>query len=135
MTARHTWATMALTALTALSTTAWADPCVTQANMQEMNTCASQQYEAADARLNEAYSALKAALPAENAPGVAGPSPRMALRDAQRVWITFRDADCAAQTQIYAGGSIETLMHLVCMRQRTEQRTRELQRDQWLPEG
>ncbi|WP_230969234.1 lysozyme inhibitor LprI family protein [Nitrogeniibacter aestuarii] len=132
MPARHTWATMALIAL---STTAWADPCVTQANTQEMNACARQQLDAADARLNEAYTALKAALPAENTPGVAGPSPRLALRDAQRAWITFRDADCAAQAQLYAGGSIVTLIHLGCLQQRTEQRTRELQRDQWLPGG
>jgi len=68
--------------LLCLSPNLRADPCVTQANTLEMNACAKQQHDAADARLNDAYQSLKAALPAQNEPGVAGPVPRVALRDA-----------------------------------------------------
>jgi len=100
-----------------------------------MNACAKQQHDAADARLNEAYQSLKAALPAQNEPGVAGPAPRVALRDAQRAWIRFRDLDCAARAQLYAGGTIVTLIHLSCLKEHIEQRTHELERARWLPEG
>lgn len=125
----------ALVLLLGLSPVVKADPCVTQANTLEMNACARQQLDAADAALNAAYRSLMAALPAENEPGVSGAPPRIALRNAQRLWIKFRDADCAARAQLYAGGTIVTIIHLSCMRQHVEQRTRELQQDQWLPEG
>jgi len=118
-----------------LSLPAWADPCVTQANTMEMNACAKQQLDAADKAINAAYTSLMAALPAQNEPGVSGDPPRIALRNAQRLWIKFRDADCAAKARLYAGGSIVTIVHLSCLRQHTEQRTRQLAKDQWLPEG
>ena len=65
----------------------------------DMNQCAEQDWEAADAELNarlqdgrwRGMKAMDANLPADLQGGAE------ALRDAQRAWITFRDTNCEAE--------------------------------------
>jgi uncharacterized protein YecT (DUF1311 family) len=62
-----------------------------------------------DARLNAAYGALmdmeKAAEAELKELGSAAPSPAVALRDMQRVWIAWRDAACDYEVSQWGGGT------------------------------
>jgi uncharacterized protein YecT (DUF1311 family) len=107
------------------------DLCETLSNTIEMNACAKQQFDVQDSLLNRAYSRLIAELPATNSQGVSGDSPRKLLVTAQRKWLAFRDADCSAQEKVYQNGSARTVMFLDCLRERTEQRIKELEPAKW----
>jgi uncharacterized protein YecT (DUF1311 family) len=94
----------------------------------ELNQCAYQDWEAADAALNAvykeviaAYKALDADLPEELGSGVE------TLRTAQKHWIAFRDTACEAEGFAMRGGSAEPLLVYGCMRLLTEERTAHLQ--------
>ena len=108
-----------------------ADPCETQDTTLEINACAQQRFDAQDRLLNRSYRSLLEQLPATQARGVPGESPRALLVKAQRRWIEFRNADCKARAQPHAGGTIYTAVLLGCMQQRTEQRNRELAATEW----
>lgn len=97
--------------------------CATAMAQQDLNQCAYQEWEAADAELNDVYgqamSLLKTwdtDLPDDEKGGA------QALKDAQRAWITFRDKACEAEGFAMKGGSAEPLLVYGCMRQLTEER-------------
>jgi uncharacterized protein YecT (DUF1311 family) len=107
-----------------LPATAQEVDCANAMAQQDLNQCAYQDWEVADADLNDAYQIamqlLKdwdASLPADEKGGAA------ALQDAQRAWITFRDKACEAEGFAMKGGSAEPLLVYGCMRQLTEERT------------
>lgn len=90
----------------------------------ELNQCAYEDWEAADAELNAAYQRAKellqdwdANLPEDEQGGAE------ALKQAQRAWITFRDKACEAEGYAMRGGSAEPLLVYGCMRLLTEERT------------
>ena len=90
----------------------------------DLNACAYQDWEAADADLNAAYKRAMALLqdwdanlPAAEQGGA------QALKEAQRAWITFRDKACEAEGYAFKGGSAEPLLVYGCMRVLTEERT------------
>ena len=112
-----------------LSTAATAQEidCANAVTQMEMNQCAYDVWEAADADLNAAYkramTLLKgwdADLPEAEQGGAA------ALKDAQRAWVTFRDKACEVEGYAMKGGSAEPLLVYGCMRQLTEDRTAQL---------
>lgn len=80
----------------------------------DMNACAFKDYQSADAELNAIYKQ------ARNRLSEAG---RIALRDAQRAWIKFRDNDCEAAGSQYQGGSIRPLVVNNCLERLTRERT------------
>ncbi|WP_374432514.1 lysozyme inhibitor LprI family protein [Tabrizicola sp.] len=93
----------------------------------DLNACAYQDWEAADADLNAAYKRAMALLqdwdanlPAAEQGGA------QALKEAQRAWITFRDKACEAEGYAFKGGSAEPLLVYGCMRVLTEERTAHL---------
>jgi uncharacterized protein YecT (DUF1311 family) len=101
--------------------------CANAMAQMELNQCAYDEWEAADAALNAAYkdamALLKewdANLPANEKGGAE------ALKSAQRAWITFRDEACAAEGYAMKGGSAEPLLVYGCMRVLTEERTAHL---------
>jgi uncharacterized protein YecT (DUF1311 family) len=101
--------------------------CGAAATQLDMNICADRAWKAADDALNAAYAmardrmrALDASLPAADRGAEA------ALRDAQRAWITFRDAACAAEGFVYAGGSIRPMVVSLCLARLTAARTADL---------
>ena len=101
--------------------------CANAMAQQDLNQCAYEEWEAADADLNAAYeSAMQlqeswdADLPDDEKGGA------KALRDAQRAWITFRDKACEAEGYAMKGGSAEPLLVYGCMRQLTEDRSAQL---------
>lgn len=101
--------------------------CSTAMAQVDLNACAYQDWEAADADLNVAYKQAMTLLegwdenlPAEEQGGA------KALKEAQRAWITFRDKACEAESFGIKGGSAEPLVRFGCMRQLTLERTAQL---------
>jgi len=84
----------------------------------EMNQCAARSYQAADATLNAVWPQAKAAMDRLGAGQL--------LLDAQRKWIAYRDAACAAEQAQFEGGSIAPLIYFICMQRLTERRTEDL---------
>ncbi|MFP7570808.1 lysozyme inhibitor LprI family protein [Marivita sp. S2033] len=80
-----------------------------------------------DAVLNEEYKATQSALADMDRQGViAGMVRTDALRDAQRAWIAFRDADCGARYAIWQDGTLRTIVGANCHLTMTAQRALEL---------
>ena len=77
-----------------------------------MLDCMGSEAEQQDARLNENYKAAMQALT---------PAQQTQLRDAQRLWIKFRDADCALLGSL-TGGSIDRINSASCFLDMTKQR-------------
>jgi len=92
------------------------EDCSGQATQLEMNACASRNFDAADAALNAAYREIVSRLGGDEAT-------RVLLRDAQRAWVTFRDAECRFSTSGVAGGSIHPLIYATCLADVTAART------------
>src|SRR3546814_19934501 len=112
-----------------LTLTAEPDPEVNCANPQyqvEMNFCAQQEDERADAALNVQWKKTSAAMKKrdrdpyqsdDNRPGYMA-----TLLDAQRAWIAYRDAHCESAGYVARGGSMEPMLVSGCMAELTEQR-------------
>ena len=94
-------------------------PCEDAATQLEMNNCAEQDANASDKALNEVYRSVLNKL---------GPEDKNALKSTQRGWIMYRDDDCAAETALYAGGSIAPLIRFSCLAKLTKERTAEIRR-------
>jgi len=92
-----------------------ADPfdCNPNGNQQEINACAVRDFHTSDAKLNNRYREVMAALPTDK---------RMALRQEQREWIKHRDPGCKAQAKPNEGGSIWPLEFYGCLQKITDQR-------------
>jgi uncharacterized protein YecT (DUF1311 family) len=120
---------LCLAALCTFATAATAQDidCANAVTQMDMNQCAYDDWNAADANLNQAYGQVMrllkqwdADLPADELGGAD------ALRDAQRAWITFRDKACEAEGYAMKGGSAEPLLVYGCMLQLTNERTAHL---------
>lgn len=102
--------------------------CRTAMAQMELNQCAYQDWEAADARLNDMYKQVVAAYTRLDANLSAGLGSGVeTLREAQRHWIAFRDKACEAEGFAMRGGSAEPLLVYGCMRVLTLERTGHLQ--------
>ena len=86
-----------------------------------MLDCMGSEAEQQDARLNENYKAAMQALT---------PAQQTQLRDAQRLWIKFRDADCALLGSL-TGGTIDSVNSASCFLDMTKKRADDLA---WLAE-
>ncbi len=104
---------------------------------QEMNYCAAQDFRRADAELNAAYRAAVAeAQQADREYRIlddeAGGRPtgepgwEASLREAQRAWVSFRDAQCRLQSFEARGGSMQPMLDSGCKATLTRARTAEL---------
>jgi len=79
--------------------------------------CIAAELKIQDAALNAAYRRATAGMNARQQAG---------LRSAQRAWIAFRDADCAAR-QDWEWGSMSTVAANFCVLRRTVERTIEME--------
>ena len=100
-----------------------------QAQM-EMNACAAIDFERADAELNAEYRrAIAWARDADRearAPGDDRPGDQATLREAQRAWVAFRDAQCRLEGYEARGGSMEPMLYEGCRARLTRERVRQL---------
>lgn len=98
--------------------------CANALSQVEMTYCAEQDWMAADAELNDAYAdarALMRDIDADLPKSQRGAE--LALRDAQRAWITYRDQACAAEGYMMHGGSAEAMVIYGCRARLTVERT------------
>jgi uncharacterized protein YecT (DUF1311 family) len=83
-----------------------------------MNAPARADFEKADAELNKTYEALLAKLPDTEG--------KKKLKQSQRVWLTFRDAEVAFVVDEVRGGSMAPTIRYATMTELTEQRIKQL---------
>ncbi len=122
---------MAAAVMAAAATSATAAPrinCTTASSTFEMNDCAERDFSAADAKLNSVYQRSLAAVP-----DMAFEKPYdtkswiAALRNSQRAWVAFRDAECKNHVAMFwTGGTGATVDILGCMTEKTRARTKDL---------
>ena len=101
---------------------------------QDMNFCANADFQRADADLNRAYREAIAGVQAGDRQidrrYDQSPSSEALLRAAQRAWVVFRDAQCAAEADGEArGGSMEPMVYDGCRTQLTRARIAQLRAD------
>jgi uncharacterized protein YecT (DUF1311 family) len=98
--------------------------CANAMTQLEMNSCAAQDWQAADVDLNAAYAAAITVMQdSDNTFPAEGKTEEARLRDAQRAWVAFRDAACESAGYPMRGGSAEPLLTYGCMLDLTIQRT------------
>jgi uncharacterized protein YecT (DUF1311 family) len=79
--------------------------------------CFIEEAHRADVELNLQYNRIHQIL---------SPAEQRQLQAAQRLWIQFRDANCAAERDLYGGGSAASMAYQACIAADTRQRTAEL---------
>lgn len=114
-------------AMTALPASTQSADCNTALTQNAMTRCAEQAWMAADGDLNAAYREARDAMRRIDA-RLDGPDKgaETSLREAQRAWIAFRDATCAAEGWAMKGGSAEPMLVYFCRARVTEARAAEL---------
>ncbi|NIE73979.1 DUF1311 domain-containing protein [Pantoea sp. Tr-811] len=83
-----------------------------------MSACIQAETKLQDDRLNRVYKQLMAKL---------GAAPQKSLRDVQRQWIAYRDANCKFHVQA-SGGTLAQLEGGMCVLDQTRERAAELER-------
>ena len=121
---------LALAALAAFQTPYQDHHCDDPQNQADMNACAAIDFEAADAELNAVWSEAIAGareMDAEiNREYDQAPTSEAVLREAQRAWIIFRDAQCTYEGHEARGGSMEAMIYDGCRARLTRERTAQL---------
>lgn len=89
--------------------------------------CADREYRKHDAELNAVYKALLKESEGQNDPlPGAGPPPLQALKEAQRAWVSYRDANCRWKASSFYGGSGQPVIMMSCLAITTRDRVKEL---------
>ncbi|QLL62861.1 lysozyme inhibitor LprI family protein [Sinorhizobium mexicanum] len=119
--------------LSAVSAAAQEQPrvdCQNAVTQMDMNICAGQDYDRADADLNNIYKQAVAAMKAMDKElgeiDAAYPGAEQALKKAQRAWIGYRDGQCELAGFEARGGSMEPMLVSGCLAELTRKRTSEL---------
>ena len=91
----------------------------------EMTMCAYDAYQIADKKLNVAYKNRIKQLGDDDNRVYASKS-LQALKQSQKAWLKFRDAECHAQAFEYDGGSMQPMIRALCLEALTIERTKQL---------
>ncbi len=83
-----------------------------------MNAQVRAEFEQADAELNKTYEALLAKLPDAES--------KQKLKESQRAWLAFRDAEAAFAADQARGGSMAPTLRYETITERTRQRIKQL---------
>ena len=86
----------------------------------EMNRQAAKDFHKADAELNSTYAALMAKLPDAES--------KQKLKESQRAWLAFRDAEAAFQADGERGGSMAPLIYSTTASELTQARIEALRK-------
>ena len=92
-------------------------PCQEPATGAEETACFYSAYQKSDAALNQFYRRVLTVVDGEEL---------TKMKAAQRLWIQFRDANCSAEYELYAGGSAAPMVKFACLEAVTRHRTEEL---------
>ncbi len=95
----------------------------------ELNFCAERELDKADAAMNAVYKKVLAFIAkSDGEKPYDAKSWETALRESQRAWVAFRDADCKGLIPMsWGGGTATTGAVLGCMLEKTKARTKELE--------
>ena len=96
-----------------------ADDCASSASQTDMNLCEDAALKRADAELNKTYQEILERLKDSQ-------ETKQLLVASQRLWVRFRDAECAFTASGVEGGSIYPTILLNCRSTITENRVKEL---------
>lgn len=101
--------------------------CANAQVQMELNFCAERDWMIADGDLNAAYKAAQEVMKGIDAANPATQNEASSdLRDAQRAWVTFRDAACSAEGFLWYGGSGEQMVIYSCRARLTRVRAADL---------
>ncbi|MGB3264074.1 MAG: lysozyme inhibitor LprI family protein [Microcoleus sp.] len=84
----------------------------------DMNMCSSQEFKAADTKLNQLYQQLRAKLNSKQ---------KQRLTVAQRTWIQFRDRTCDYEAGKFEGGTLAAPTYVYCRARVTQERVKDLE--------
>ncbi|MGO9945583.1 MAG: lysozyme inhibitor LprI family protein [Steroidobacteraceae bacterium] len=88
-------------------------PCRDKVVTVEAHNCFQLAATSADKRLNQTYNKILAKL---------SPDEQTALRNAERLWVQFRDTTCAAERDLYDGGTAAGVAFIACIEEETRLR-------------
>jgi uncharacterized protein YecT (DUF1311 family) len=106
-----------LTVVLAFCAVSLAQYCALAQTQIELNDEANTDFAKADKALNETYKATMAAL---------NDSQKTLLKEAQKLWIVYRDKGADAQASIFEGGSMQPMVAMGSKARMTEERTARL---------
>ncbi|MEG3898227.1 MULTISPECIES: lysozyme inhibitor LprI family protein [unclassified Microcoleus] len=84
----------------------------------DMNVCSSQEFQAADSKLNQVYQQLQAKISSRQ---------KQRLTVAQRTWIKFRDENCDYAKGQFEGGTLAASTYGYCRARVTQERIKDLE--------
>ncbi len=84
----------------------------------DMNACATQEFQAADRKLNQVYQQLQPKLNSKQ---------QQRLTAAQRSWIEFRDESCDYERGQFEGGTLAASTYGYCRARVTQERVKDLE--------
>jgi uncharacterized protein YecT (DUF1311 family) len=93
-------------------------PCAGPTTTVELVDCFSKARAQSDAQLDSLYQNIQKKLNASDA---------QRLTEAQRLWIKYREANCAAERALYDGGTAAHPAYLGCLEAMARARTKDLQ--------
>jgi uncharacterized protein YecT (DUF1311 family) len=93
-------------------------PCANVAVTVDLVDCLARARDSADMKLNSVYKSVGERLDASDS---------QRLTAAQRLWVQYRDANCAAERDLYKAGTASSPAYLACLEAMTRARTRELE--------
>lgn len=95
---------------------AQADECMDNAEDQAaMTSCAAQAYQQSDTDLNKLFHEIRQRLTDDT-------DAQHLLRESERAWIAFRDAECSFAASRVDGGSAYPMIYDLCLDELTQQR-------------
>ena len=91
-------------------------PCGESMTQSEANACSRREYEEADAEMIKVYDQLMSEL------GGGSGKDQQKLKQAQMLWLRYRDANCESEASIYEGGTIRPAIYNHCLTSMTRER-------------
>jgi len=92
--------------------------CKSPQTTRDMNFCSSQEFQAADRKLNQVYQQLQATIRSRQ---------KQRLTAAQATWITFRDQNCDYAKGQFEGGTLAASTYSYCRARVTQERIKDLE--------
>jgi len=92
--------------------------CKSPQTTRDMNFCSSQEFQAADRKLNQVYQQLQANISSRQ---------KQRLTAAQATWIAFRDQNCDYAKGQFEGGSVAASTYGYCRARVTQERIKDLE--------
>lgn len=84
----------------------------------DMNVCSTQEFKAADTKLNQLYQQLQAKINSKQ---------KQRLTGAQLTWVKFRDENCNYEAGKFEGGTLAAPTYVYCKARVTQERVKDLE--------